>query len=60
MSEEKGETALTKKGYFENNILPPKIEVRSSTILVVEEAFLMLDEAPTDDILLAPSGPPLL
>lgn len=41
-----------------NYILPPKIEVRSSTILVVEDAFLILDEELTD--VLAPSGPPLL
>ena len=41
-------------------ILPPKIEERSSTIFTVEDAFLMLDEAPTDGVLLDASGPPLL
>lgn len=41
-----------------NYILPPKIEVRSSTILVVEDTFLILDEELTD--VLTPSGPPLV
>lgn len=40
--------------------IPPKIEDKSSTILVVEEAFFMLEEAPLeDDVLFPGSDPPL-
>lgn len=47
---------MTRKGD-----IPPKIEDRSSTKLVVEEAFFKLDEAPVEDgVLLAASGSPLL
>lgn len=38
--------------------VPPKIEERSSTKLVVEDAFLMLEEA-TPAVDFGPSGPAL-
>lgn len=44
----------------ENDDIPPKIELRSSTMLLVEDAFLMLDETPLEDVRFATSGPPLL
>ena len=34
--------------YTENTNLPPKIEERSSTILVDDDAFFMLEYAPVD------------
>ena len=49
---------IYKDHYTSNLQVPPKRESRSSTIFAVEEAFLMLDEDPTD-VLLAASGPPL-
>lgn len=59
-SDKKWEEKSNKKGLqLQNKILPPKISVRSSTMLVAEGAFLPLDEAPTGDVFLVPSGPPL-
>jgi len=38
------------------SLLPPKIELRSSTILVDEDAFLMLDEELTDVLVASAAG----
>ena len=49
---------IYKDHYISNLKVPPKIELRSSTTFAVDEAFLMLDDDPTD-VLVATSGPPL-
>lgn len=36
--------------------VPPKIDERSSTILVVEDAFLILDEVAEDGLVVSGSG----